>query len=154
RTDPDEPDHARADDLPRSQVPEVLDHPSHRDRWRRHAGAQRLYRRRTIHRSTAGVLCSRNPACTGSGCGPTRRSRRERWHGRRDAYSDGQQRRRKRTPVAGTLVKVTADMPPAGKQFARWSGDTDILANPFIPTTTATMPSIDVTITATYADKK
>jgi len=55
--------------------------------------------------------------------------------------------------VAGTLVKVTADMPPAGKQFARWSGDTEILANPFIPTTTATMPSIDVTITATYADK-
>jgi Divergent InlB B-repeat domain/Ferritin-like domain len=56
--------------------------------------------------------------------------------------------------VAGTLVKVTADMPPAGKQFARWSGDTEILANPFVPTTTATMPSIDVTITATYADKQ
>jgi hypothetical protein len=56
--------------------------------------------------------------------------------------------------VAGTSVKVTADMPPAGKQFERWSGDTEILANPFIPTTTATMPSIDVTITATYTDKK
>jgi List-Bact-rpt repeat protein/ferritin-like protein len=55
--------------------------------------------------------------------------------------------------VAGTLVKVTADMPPAGKQFAHWSGDTEILANPSIPTTTATMPSIDVTLTATYADK-
>jgi Divergent InlB B-repeat domain len=50
------------------------------------------------------------------------------------------------------LVKVTADMPPAGKQFAHWSGDTEILANPSVPTTTATMPSIDVTITATYAD--
>ena len=56
--------------------------------------------------------------------------------------------------VAGTLVKVTADMPPAGKQFARWSGDTEILANPFVPTTTATVPSIDVMITATYTDKK
>jgi hypothetical protein len=47
---------------------------------------------------------------------------------------------------------VTADKPPAGKQFARWSGDTEILVNPSLPTTTATMPSIDVTITATYAD--
>jgi hypothetical protein len=56
--------------------------------------------------------------------------------------------------VAGTLVKVTADMPPAGKQFVRWSGDTEILANPFVSTTTATVPSIDVTITATFADKK
>ena len=52
--------------------------------------------------------------------------------------------------VAGSLVKVTADMPPAGKQFARWSGDTEILANPFVSTTTATVPSIDVTITATF----
>jgi hypothetical protein len=52
--------------------------------------------------------------------------------------------------VAGTVVKVTADKPPAGKKFARWSGDTQILVNPSLPTTTATMPSIDVTITATY----
>ena len=51
------------------------------------------------------------------------------------------------------LVKLTADEPPAGKKFAGWSGDTEILANPFVPTTTATMPSIDVTITATYADE-
>jgi len=55
--------------------------------------------------------------------------------------------------VAGTFVTVTADAPPAGRQFARWSGDTEILTNPSVPTTTATMPSIDVTITATYADK-
>ena len=54
--------------------------------------------------------------------------------------------------VAGTLIKVTADKPPAGKTFGRWSGDTQILVNPSLPTTTATMPSIDVTITATYAD--
>ena len=52
--------------------------------------------------------------------------------------------------ISGTVVKVTADEPPAGKKFARWSGDTEILANPFVSTTTATMPSIDVTITATY----
>jgi beta-glucosidase len=53
--------------------------------------------------------------------------------------------------VAGTFVTVTADAPPAGQQFAGWSGDTEILANPSVTTTTATMPSIDVTITATYA---
>ena len=55
--------------------------------------------------------------------------------------------------VPGTVVKVTADEPLARKKFAGWSGDTEILANPFVPTTTATMPSIDVTITATYADE-
>jgi hypothetical protein len=55
---------------------------------------------------------------------------------------------------AGTMVTVTANPAPSGQQFAGWSGDIQILANPFMPTTTATMPSIDVTITPTYADKK
>jgi hypothetical protein len=55
--------------------------------------------------------------------------------------------------VSGAVVRVIADEPPVGKKFARWNGDTEILANRFIPTTTATMPSIDVTITATYADE-
>ena len=54
--------------------------------------------------------------------------------------------------AAGTMVKVTADAPPAGKKFAGWSGDIQILANPSVPTTTATMPSIEVTITATYGE--
>jgi Divergent InlB B-repeat domain len=54
--------------------------------------------------------------------------------------------------VAGTLVTVIADAPPPGQEFAGWSGDTQILANPFERTTTATMPSIDVTITATYTE--
>ena len=52
----------------------------------------------------------------------------------------------------GATVTVTADPPLPGKKFAGWSGDTQILANPSAETTTATMPSIDVTITATYAD--
>jgi Ferritin-like domain len=39
-------------------------------------GAQRLDRGRPVHRSIAGVLCSPDPARTGSGCGPTRRTRR------------------------------------------------------------------------------
>ena len=56
--------------------------------------------------------------------------------------------------AAGTIVTVTADPPQPRKKFAGWSGDTQILANPFERTTTATMPSIDVTITATYAGEE
>ena len=63
----------------------------------------------------------------------------------KDGSGDGQH-------TAGTIVKVTADEPPARKKFAGWSGDTQILANPSEETTTATMPSIDVTVTATYED--
>jgi hypothetical protein len=47
---------------------------------------------------------------------------------------------------------VTAGPPSPGQKFAGWSGDIQILANPFLSTTTATMPSIDVTVSATYAD--
>jgi len=54
--------------------------------------------------------------------------------------------------AAGTMVTVTADAPPAGQQFEGWTGDIQILANPAVPTTTATMPSIEVTITATYRE--
>jgi Divergent InlB B-repeat domain len=54
---------------------------------------------------------------------------------------------------AGDLVTVTADAPPPGKKFVGWSGDTQILANPFISPTKATAVSKDVKIKATYADK-
>jgi hypothetical protein len=50
----------------------------------------------------------------------------------------------------GTLVTVTAAAAPAGTDFVRWSGNVEILANPFLPTTTATIPFMPVTITATY----
>jgi Divergent InlB B-repeat domain/Ferritin-like domain len=53
----------------------------------------------------------------------------------------------------GEVVTVTADPPPPGKIFAGWKDDIEILANPSLPTTTATVPSIDVTLTATYKDK-
>jgi hypothetical protein len=56
--------------------------------------------------------------------------------------------------VAGKLVTVTADAPPPGQKFSGWSGDTQILVNPSLATTTATMPSIDVTITATYEPRQ
>jgi hypothetical protein len=45
-------------------------------------------------------------------------------------------------PVSATLR--------AGQQFAVWIGDDEILANRMSSTTTATMPSIDATIEATY----
>jgi Divergent InlB B-repeat domain len=50
---------------------------------------------------------------------------------------------------AGTIVTVTAG-PPTGEQFAGWTGDTSILANPFLATTSATIPTVDVSLTATY----
>jgi hypothetical protein len=53
---------------------------------------------------------------------------------------------------AGTLVIVSADAPQAGAHFAGWTGDVAILANPFIPTTTATIPYMAVTIAATYTE--
>jgi hypothetical protein len=53
--------------------------------------------------------------------------------------------------TAGALVVVSANPPPQGSQFSTWTGDTPILANPLAPTTTATIPSLHVTITATYS---
>ena len=50
--------------------------------------------------------------------------------------------------AAGTLVIVSADAPQAGAQFAGWTGDVAILANPFLPTTTATIPYMAVTISS------
>ena len=52
--------------------------------------------------------------------------------------------------AAGTQVTVSANAPKAGAQFAGWKGDIVILANPSLPTTIATIPSMAVTITATY----
>lgn len=51
---------------------------------------------------------------------------------------------------AGALVTVSADAPEAGSQFTGWTGDVMILANPSLPTTTATIPFMSVTIAATY----
>jgi Divergent InlB B-repeat domain len=52
--------------------------------------------------------------------------------------------------AAGEQVTVSANAPKTGAQFAGWKGDVAILANPSLPTTTATIPFIAVTITATY----
>jgi hypothetical protein len=50
----------------------------------------------------------------------------------------------------GTLVTVTAAPAPAGTHFIGWTGDITVLANPSSPKTTATIPFMAVTITATY----
>ena len=55
------------------------------------------------------------------------------------------------TYPAGTIVTVNANTPPAGKQFVGWTGDIAILAQPSASSTTATIPSIDVEITANYS---
>ena len=54
--------------------------------------------------------------------------------------------------LEGKLVKVTADPPPAGQEFASWTGDIAILSNPFLATTTAIIAAMDVNIAATYSN--
>ena len=52
----------------------------------------------------------------------------------------------------GTSVPVSANAPKAGEQFNRWTGDVAILPIQDLKrtSTTALMPSMDVTITANY----
>lgn len=54
--------------------------------------------------------------------------------------------------AAGTVVTVSAVAPSSRAQFTGWTGDTAILANPSQPTTTATIPFMAVTITATFTE--
>ena len=52
---------------------------------------------------------------------------------------------------AGTVVAVSADPAPSGKVFGMWIGDNEYIADPLASPTTLTMPSIDASVTATYA---
>ena len=52
----------------------------------------------------------------------------------------------------GTMVTVSADPPSAGRQFTGWRGDIAILSNPFLPTTTAIIPSMNVSVSATHSE--
>ena len=54
------------------------------------------------------------------------------------------------TYLEGTRVTVSADPPPAGQQFSMWTGDTPILSNRLLATTSALIPAMNVAITATY----
>jgi hypothetical protein len=94
----------------------------------------------------------RRSAKTRQGPLSDRRERSHRSSRAQNPYSDGQNGRGSGPYTAGTMVTVTTDAPPAGQQFADWTGDIQILANPAVATTTATMPSIEVTITATYRE--
>ena len=53
--------------------------------------------------------------------------------------------------ASGTQVIVSADAAPTGAHFTGWTGDVAILANPFLSTTSATVPFMAVTVTATYS---
>ena len=54
------------------------------------------------------------------------------------------------TYLEGTTVTVSADAPVAGQQFSMWTGDTPILSNQLLSTTSALIPAMNVSINATY----
>ncbi len=56
------------------------------------------------------------------------------------------------TYVSGTTVIVVA-YPISGKRFAYWSGDTNLMSNPFATNSTITMPAANAIITANYVAK-
>ncbi|MEP6756044.1 MAG: hypothetical protein ABJA67_11140 [Chthonomonadales bacterium] len=51
--------------------------------------------------------------------------------------------------TAGTVVNISANAPPAGQYFSKWTGAA--VLDPFAANTTITMPSAAATVTATYA---
>lgn len=51
--------------------------------------------------------------------------------------------------AAGYVVRITANAPPAGKNFLNWTGAT--VSNPTQASTTLTMPSSNTTVTANYS---
>lgn len=50
----------------------------------------------------------------------------------------------------GETVEIVADQPPAGSAFDRWTGDTNLLADPTLPETTFAMPDADIKLEAAY----
>ena len=53
--------------------------------------------------------------------------------------------------TAGTVVSISADAPPTGYEFAGWAGDVAYVADAGDPTTTVTMPTKNIDLTATYS---
>ncbi len=51
---------------------------------------------------------------------------------------------------SGTVVNISANAAPAGQEFDRWTGSTANVANVNNANTTVTMPSSNITVTATY----
>jgi ELWxxDGT repeat protein len=54
--------------------------------------------------------------------------------------------------MEGAQITVQADVPPANKVFAVWTGDTAYLDDPHFSAATLTMPAKDVTIKAEYCE--
>jgi hypothetical protein len=52
---------------------------------------------------------------------------------------------------AGTVVAISADAAPSGKEFDEWTGDVATVADPSAAATTITMPASDAEVTATYS---
>jgi len=50
----------------------------------------------------------------------------------------------------GVVVDITADVAPSGQRFVQWTGDVASVEDVNSTTTTLTMPTSDVTVTATY----
>jgi hypothetical protein len=55
--------------------------------------------------------------------------------------------------ASDTKVTITANAAPRGKVFDRWTGDTSCVSNTRSATTTVTMPSKAITLTATYRSR-
>jgi hypothetical protein len=53
--------------------------------------------------------------------------------------------------LAGTVVNIAADSPPEGQAFNAWTGDVGGVTSTSSATTTLTMPSADISVSATYA---
>jgi len=50
----------------------------------------------------------------------------------------------------GEVANISADAPRPGTRFKQWTGATQHIADVNSPSTTVTMPSLDITVTATY----
>ncbi len=54
--------------------------------------------------------------------------------------------------LAGAVATISASAAPSGKMFDKWTGDTAYVGNINLSSTTLTMPSSAVAVTATYKD--
>lgn len=54
---------------------------------------------------------------------------------------------------AGVEVNISADSPPSGKEFDKWTGNVSNIEDVNSSNTKLTMPSENITVTATYKDK-
>jgi hypothetical protein len=56
--------------------------------------------------------------------------------------------------VAGTIVNIVANAPPAGQEFDKWTGDVANVANVDASSTSISMPAANATVSATYKPRQ